>query len=378
MKILHVVNISFVLPYYLGKQVEFMQANQCEIYVACSDSDQLMQFACEKKIKILAVPILRQFSFFQDILSAWKICRFIRENKIDIVVGHTPKGALIGLFGAFLAGCPRRVYFRHGVMYETSVGIKRFFLKNIERFTGLLAKIVVCVSPSVLLMSNRERLSDRFKNIILYKGTCNGVDVSYYNSESVNENEKFQLKRQFSINQQAKVVGYVGRLVKDKGISELIYAWDIVSKRFPEAVLLLVGPLEKRDAISKEVEKKIKNHPTIIVTGFQQNVKVFYSIMDMFILPSFREGFPTVVLEASSMSIPVITTRNTGCIDSIVENETGIFTELSSKAIADAIIFYLENDTTRIKHGQQGSLFVRTEFAQEFIWDNLLKMYNNL
>lgn len=377
-KILHVVNISFVLPYYLGDQIDYFQKNGFDIYIVCSPSKHLEEFGIQKKIIFLPVEILRGFGLYQDLIAVFRITRFIRKHNIDIVVGHTPKAAFLGLLAAKLSGVKNRFYFRHGIMYETSKGFKRFFLKSIEQFTGYISRKTICVSNSVLVFSEKNKLSSPRKNQIIGKGTCNGINSEYFNPFSISNYKVQQLKELYGLKNVDFVVGYVGRLVKDKGIEELISAWQIVKTKIRNAKLLLVGPVEKRDSISKETHQLISKDNSIIVTGLKLDVKNFYSLMNVFILPSYREGFPTVVLEASSMELPIITTKNTGCIDSIIENKTGIFIEMTNESIVNGILYYVNNPEKRILHGRNGREFVINNFNQKIIWHKLKTIYQEV
>jgi glycosyltransferase involved in cell wall biosynthesis len=372
MKVLHVVNISFALPYFFGPQFDYFQKKGVQFFVACSPDDFFYQYTQSKHVKPIPANILREMNIKEDFRTIRKLITEIRKNEIDIVIGHTPKGAMIGIIAAFCAGVKKRIYFRHGLMYETSTGFKRALLKNIERLTSRLATKVVSVSPSVLEKSVAEKLTPRAKNILLNKGTSNGVDaIHLFNKDRIPQEQTEALRKQYNILSTDKVVGYVGRLVKDKGIQELLTAWKQVIATHPDAKLLLVGPFEKRDSIDQSFKDYIEQEPSIIHTGLMENVTPFYALMDVFILPSYREGFPTVVLEASAMELPIITTRSTGCIDSIIENETGVFTEINAADIAEKINLYLIDKDKAITQGKNGRRFIVENFDQKVIWQEI-------
>jgi len=377
LKVLHVVNISFVLPYYIGEQFTFFKSKGINFYVACSDSEHLRQYANEKEFTAIPLPILRSINPFQDVKSILELRDFIKKNEIDIVFGHTPKGALIGIAAGYLSGVKRRVYFRHGLMYETAKGFKRFVLKKIEQITSNLATDVVCVSQSVINKSNTEGLNNPTKNTLLSKGTCNGIDSDKFSLLKLSTNKQQELIKTYNLDVSDRVIGYVGRLVNDKGINELVGSWKLLLEEFDNIKLLLVGPFEERDGLSSEIRDFIVNEPSVIYAGMIADVRPFYGLMDIFILPSLREGFPTVVLEASSMELPVITTKSTGCIDSIVENVTGLYTEISSTAIAEKVREYLINENLAKEHGINGRKFVVENFNQRIIWSEIERKFLN-
>ena len=374
MKVLHVVNVSFVLPYYIGSQFDYFNQKGVQFYVACTPDDLFFKFSKAKKVVPIPLNILRKISIWADIKAVFKLYNVIKREKIDIVIGHTPKGALIGMLAAALAKIDKRIYFRHGLLYETSTGFKRSLLMQIEKFTGRLATKVVCVSSSVLEVSNREKLSHPTKNIMLNKGTCNGIDATVTYNKNFNSLEEIEaLRTKYGIEPGDQVIGFVGRLVNDKGINALVAAWQELLKKKKNIKLLLVGPFEKRDALDQEVVDYISNEKTIIHTGLIEKIAPFYGLMTVFVLPSYREGFPTVVLEASAMEIPVITTKSTGCIDSIIENETGLFTSIKPEAITEKITYYLANEHIATEHGKNGREFVLKNFDQEVIWQEIDK-----
>ena len=375
-RILHVVNSEFVLNYYFGDQILFFQQNGYEVFIACPDGPIYKKFITNYNLKYLQVNITRKFSIFQDFIAIYNIYSVLKEYKIGIVFGHTPKGALISMMSSYLSSIKCRVYVRHGLMYETSTGLKRLLFISIERFTSLLSTHIICVSNSVFNISVKKKLSPEHKMIIIGKGTYNGVDSKVlFNPNLIND--KIYLEDKHDLYEK-QVIGFVGRIVKDKGIEELLEAWKILLKTKKDIILLIIGPFEHRDSISLDLINYIRNEPTIIHVNYTTLVQCFYKLMDIFILPSRREGFPTVNLEASSMMVPVITTKSTGCIDSIIDKYTGIFCELSSDSIQKAIIYYLENPQKRIEHGKNGRKFVKQNFDQSIVWNELLKFINNI
>ena len=375
--ILHIVNISFVIPYFLGEQLSYFKSKGYQVHIACTYSDELLEFSKKYGFKCLAIDILRKISIGKDIKAVLGIASYIKKNKIDIVVGHTPKGALIAMLAAYIMRVPIRIYFRHGLVYETAHGLKRKLLLNIDRLAALLATRIVCVSPSVYQRSLEDCLNVSSKQMVLSKGTCNGVDIERFSRKSLDENRLQSLRKKLSISTDDFVIGFTGRLVRDKGIIELIRAFELFRKVHPNAVLLLIGMLEKRDALQEDVVRLIKNTPYIINTGYVVNssIEYYYGLMDIFVLPSYREGFPTSVLEASAMSLPVLTARVTGCVDSIIENVTGVFVEHRPESLFQAMDLLYGDERLRLEYGKNGRKFVEDNFEQHLIWIEIEKLY---
>jgi glycosyltransferase involved in cell wall biosynthesis len=375
--ILHVVNVSFVLPYYLGDQIDYFKEKGDSIFIACSPSQNLNDFCEKKKIPFVPIPVIRGINPISDIYAIIKLIIFIKKNKIDVIVGHTPKGGLLAMLAGNLSFIRRKIYFRHGLLFETTHGVKRFFLFYIEKLTGLLSDKVVCVSNSILQISNQLKLNSKKKNVLLSNGTCNGLDaLNKFNPVLVKPNIISNTRLKLGLNESDFIVGFVGRIVKDKGIPELIDAWKLIKIDFPNIKLLLVGPFESRDGMSFECVEFIKNEKSIIHIDYTTETVLYYSLMDIFILPSYREGFPTVVLEASAMTLPIITTKKTGCIDSIIENLTGVFCEIDTKSIYDTIKKFMNDPSAFKKMGYHGRERVISDFSQEIIWSELYNLFH--
>lgn len=370
-KVLHIITVSFVINHFFGKQFSYLKKKTSNQYfLGCSPSDEFFQLSEALDYTPFAVNVTRSISPITDLKAIFKIYRFIKQNNIDTVIGHTPKGGMVAMIAAFLAGVPDRIYFRHGIIYETSKGVKRFLLKNIDRLSGKLAKKVVCVSQSVKKISEDDKLNRPSKNIVLGIGTCNGIDTeNKFDPDKKDLRALYDIKKNLQLSEDDFVIGYVGRLVKDKGINELIESWKILTSKHRNLKLLLIGPIEDRDSISDESKIIIQSDKNIINTGFVLTAAPYFSLMDIFILPTYREGFPTVSLEASSMKLPVLITRATGCEESIVENKTGIFIENNSQDIAEKIEFYIQNPDVKIIHGLRGREFVKENFEETKIWD---------
>ena len=373
--ILHVVNIYFVIPYFLGGQFEYFRELGYELDVVCSKSPYLDPYAKQHNFGYREIPILRSINPIQDFKSIRQICHYIKDRQVGIVVGHTPKGGLLSMVAAWLMRVPKRVYFRHGLVYQTSSGLKRFILMSVDRIASLLATKIVCVSPSVLEQSIKDKLSPAHKQIVLGKGTCSGVDTQgKFNPQNINSEKMSLLKQKWGIDDSDWIVGYTGRLVRDKGIMELVDAFDLVKANNPRLKLLLVGMFEERDALPQEVQNRIKNDPQIVWTDFQnEDMEYFYAMMNVYVLMSYREGFPTGTLEAQSMGVPVITTRVTGCCDSIVEGETGVFVSREPEALGKVIKAMSEGEITFSTERTRS--WVMDNFDNLRVWEEIKKLY---
>lgn len=268
---------------------------------------------------------------------------------------------------------PNRIYFRHGLVYETSYGLKRFILMTVDRLASFCSTKVVCVSPSVLRRSIENHLAPAKKQIILGKGTCNGVDtVNHFNPAIIDQTKVAALRAKYGIEEGNFVIGYSGRLVRDKGIIELVRAFDRLQDA-DNCKLLLVGMFEVRDALPKDIQERIKNDKRIIFTGFiNGGMEYYYSLMNVYVLASYREGFPTGVLEAQAMEKPVITTRVTGCCDSIIDGRTGLFVDIAPEDLVRKLDMIRKEN---VIDGRNGRKWVVENFDSRLVWKEIEKLY---
>ena len=372
MNILHVINISFVLRHFIGDQFFYFPPKGYKLFVACSPDEGLPKMAEYYHFEYLATPVARKISIISDLKSIFRLCRYIRQNHIDIVEGHSPKGALLGMIAAKLCGVPKRIYFRHGLVYETSHGLKRKLLIWIDKLTSACATKVVCVSNSLMQQSLRDHLCPASKQVLLGNGTCGGIDTQKkYNPSSIDPKKLASYRAQYGLSENDFVIGYTGRLVRDKGIIELIDAFDRLPQEL-HAKPLLVGMFEERDALPEHIQQRIVQDKNIIFTGLvNTDMEYLYAMMKVYVLASYREGFPIGALEAQSMQVPVLTTRATGCVDTIIEDQTGLFITHNPDDIARQIIAIKEYS----RMGTQAREWVVSHFDHLVIWNYIEDLY---
>ena len=376
-KVLNVVSVFFSVPFFFGDQLLHFHKKGYEVHVICSPSNKIKQYSLLKKFRYVEIPILRSFSIFYDIRAIIKLRKYILKNNIKIVSGHTAKGSLLTMIASFLSRTPNRIYFRHGFYYETCSGFKKILMLNLDRLTSFLATKVVCVSPYVLEKSIELKLTSKNKLILLNKGSCNGVDChNKFNPIKINNTKLISIKSKFNLNEYDFVIGYTGRLVRDKGIVELVKAFQKISEKNSKVALLLVGPFETRDSIPSDIQNIIENNINIMHAGLIENdMEYFYELMNVLVLPTHREGLGTSLLEASSMKKPVLTTSHTGSRDAIKDKITGLFIDKSMESIVEKIQFYIDNPLIANKHGAAGRNFITENFDQKIIWDEIEKLY---
>ncbi|MGH7444105.1 MAG: glycosyltransferase, partial [Longimicrobiales bacterium] len=257
---------------------------------------------------------------------------------------------------------------------------KRQLLWCTEWVACRLAHRVLCVSHSVRHEAIQSGICHGGKIAVLRGGSGNGVDArARFNPELHGGVVRAATRARFGIPADAVVAGFVGRIVRDKGIIELAGAWGELRARCPTLHLLLVGPLEPQDPIPAEVERLLRADERVHFAGMDWDTPPFYAAMDLVVLPTYREGFPNVALEAAAMGLPVIATRVPGCIDAVADGVTGTLAAVRDvDSLAAAIARYASDGALRHAHGSAGRKRVIAEFGQEGVWAALFEEYARL
>ena len=380
-KFLHVFTLPTTAEAFFDGQFEFLVNNGHNITVA-ANAPILPKFCERNHIKNISLPIKRKISLFDDIKCIFAARKIIKKGKYDTVVGHTPKGALIAMTASMLAGTKNRVYFRHGLIYTTAHGTMRWVLKTVERITALFSTLIINVSPSLGELAIRDYLNPASKQRVIGIGSCGGIDTQIlFNPETIKADKVTALKKRLNISDKDFIIGFCGRLCRDKGIIELIEGFEKFKENNPNisAKLLLIGRFDTRDALPSFYQNKIKNTPDIIFTDYVEHdlLPMFYSIMDVFVFPSHREGFGMSVIEASAMEIPILVSRSHGCVDTIREHQTGEYIELTPESICNGLEIMMDTHY-RQKLGKTGRNFILENFDYSVMWPKVLDTYNEI
>lgn len=374
-RVVHITTIPESLNFLKG-QVGFMVAHGFNVAAISSPGTELDAFAAREGVPAYAVAMARRITPLQDLISIWRIYRVLRRVRPHIVHAQTPKGGLLGTIAAWLAGTPVRIYHIRGLPFMGATGVRRALLRVTERIACVLSHSVLCVSHSVRDVAVAEGLCAPSKITVLLGGSGNGVDAEGRFNPRRDPSQREATRASLGISPNATVIGFVGRVVRDKGVVELATAWSALRQRHPNAHLLMVGPFEPQDPIPADVEALLRGDPRVHLTGHVRESSPFYPAMDLVVLPTYREGFPNVPLEAASMELPIVATRIPGCIDAVQDGTTGALVPArDSAALATAIDAYLRDSSLRRAHGQAGRVRVLREFRQEAIWEALRAHY---
>jgi glycosyltransferase involved in cell wall biosynthesis len=278
-----------------------------------------------ERVKMVPINFSRTISPLNDLICLIKLIKLILKEKPQIIHSHTPKAGLLGMLAAFICRTPIRIHTVTGLPLMGTKGIKRFVLEFIERITYGCATKVYPNSHSLkkFIIENNYTTNDKLK--VLLNGSTNGVDTDFFDPTVISDKEL--LRKQFNMSKDAFVFVFIGRIAKEKGIEELVSAFEKLDVSYPQKniKLVLIGKLERHyGLLNKTTEEKIFNHKGIQALGRFDDVRPFYKMADLFVLPSYREGFPNAVLEAGAMGLPSIVTNINGCNEIIENNMNGL------------------------------------------------------
>lgn len=380
-RILHVFTLLCTAKSFFDGQFRYISEHGFEQYLSASDTvDE--EFCHRNNISYHRLPLARRIDIKSDIKAVCSAVRYIRSQRIEVVVGHTPKGALIAMAAGWIGGVKRRIYYRHGLIYTTQKGLKKVLFKSVERVTAAFATHIINVSPSLGELAIRDKLNPSRKQTVIGKGTCGGIDaISRFNPANVMSEEYENIASNLCIEPNSYVIGYVGRLCPDKGIAELIDGFKLFKESHPDisAKLLLIGNPDARDVLPDEIMEIAVADNDIILTGQIDNdrLPLYYSLMDVFVFPSYREGFGMSVLEASAMEIPILVSRSHGCIDSINEHVTGEYIEISGESICQGLGRMMNREKAAML-GSNGRKFVLEDFDKTVMWPKVLECFQRI
>lgn len=375
-RLLIAVNSAIALGFLQG-QPEYFQNSGFDVTVLCPEKRPgEWEVPRPENIRVLEVPMEREISPVRDIRSAWHLWGILRTLRPTVTNVGTPKAGLLAGFAAWLNRVPCRFYTLHGLRFETTTGLKRKLLIFAERLACRFAHRVVCVSHSVRDKAIACGLVDRERAVVFGAGSCNGVDVSRFAPTPERIRRATELRSQFGIPADTPVALFVGRLTCDKGICELLQAFQQIENRYPELRLLLVGSFEDGDPLPIEIRKRLETHERMILAGPVNDPAPYYAIADVLILPSHREGLPTVILEGHAAGKPVIGAAATGIVDLLVDGETGLLFPVGDvSALADAIGRLIDDKVLARKLALAGQEQVKSKFRPELIWTALRREY---
>jgi glycosyltransferase involved in cell wall biosynthesis len=358
----------------LGARLRVLRRSGFRVVLVSGPGELLERIASRTGVECVALPMRRSIAPLADLVALFRLWWILGNYKPDLVEFSTPKAGLLGMLAALLRGVPRRIYMLRGLKLERSHGLKRWILLTAERVACSCAHKVLCNSKSLRAEALALGLAPSAKLLVLGEGSSNGVDIERFSPGPT------AVRQQFSIPHDAPVVGFVGRLTRDKGLPELIEAFDRILRAEPSTHLLLVGWFDRaEDALDAALRHRILNHPRIHCSGFVSDTAPYYRGMDLMVLPTWREGFPNAVLEAAASGIPVVTTESTGARDAVVPELTGLLIPPGyPEAIYESVIKLLRDPERRFYMGRAARAWVVEHYSEERVLGLTAEYYRSL
>ncbi|WP_166921690.1 glycosyltransferase family 4 protein [Flavobacterium poyangense] len=377
-KIIRLSTVPISLNVLLKGQLKFL-SNYFNVVAVSGKGVDLEEVAQREEVRVHSVEMERKVAPVKDFISLVRLYFYFRKERPVIVHSITPKAGLLSMIAAKLAGVPIRMHTFTGLIFPSKSGL---FQKILIAMDKLLCLCATNVYPE------GQGVSDDLKSYgitrkplkVIGNGNVNGIDTKYFDPELYTTEDKIRTRKQLEIFENDFVFVFVGRLVKDKGINELISAFSKLEANYKEVKLVLVGPFEDDfDPLDRETINAIQESKAIVTVGFQQDVRPYFALADSLVFPSYREGFPNVVMQAGAMNLPSIVTDINGCNEIIRENVNGIIIPVKdSNAIYDAMIKILTNTEYRNKLRSNARLHIISRYEQQLVWGALLEEYKKL
>ena len=377
-KLIRITTIPESLRGLLKGQLRFM-SDHYHVIGVCSPGEAANEVIANEGVPMVYIPMTRTISPIADLKSLWAMYRFFKKEKPLIVHSHTPKAGTIGMIAAKLAGVPLRLHTVAGLPLVEVTGFKRKILDVVEKITYRCATKVYPNSLGLrdIILQNNYANSNKVK--VIGNGSSNGINLEFFTPEHYDAKFKSDFLKSVGVAEHNFVYLFVGRIVKDKGINELVAAFKKVNSKFENTKLILVGRYENElNPISNETALEIKNNTSIIEVGFQKEVRPYFYSSDVLVFPSYREGFPNVVLQAGAMGLNAIVSDINGCNEIVQDGETGfIVPRKNSELLQLAMEKVYVNHNQNQEMGRKAKELIQNKYNQKVVWNKILEEYQS-
>lgn len=377
-KVLRISTIPLSLDILLKGQLK-MLAEHYEVVAVSSPGPELQKVAEREGVRTVELPMERRISLWKDLVALIRMIRLFRKEKPDMVHSLTPKAGLLSMLAGWICRVPVRMHLFTGLVFPSTTGWKQKLLILTDKLTCACATYV---NPEGLgVKRDLERYHITHKPLhIIGNGNINGIDMVYYSRSAIHTPPSLCDTPSIIEGEKCFTFCFVGRMVGDKGINELVSAFKEVYAKHPEARLVLVGPFEEQlDPVLPETKEAILHHEGIRFMGWQNDVRPFLVAADVFVFPSYREGFPNVVMQAGAFDLPCIVTDINGCNEIIVPGENGVIIPPKDKeALHAAMLRLMEHPEERERLAGNARRMIEERYEQQRLWGEILKVYKGL
>lgn len=380
-KVIRITTVPQSLRGLLRGQLKFMSENGFNVIGVSSPGEALNEVEINEGIRVKAIPMTRTISVLQDLKSLYRLYILFKKEKPQIVHSHTPKAGTLSMIAAKLAGVPYRLHTVAGLPLLEAKGKKRLLLDIVEKITYACATKIYpnSIGLKEIIIDANYTNSEKLK--VLANGSSNGINTTYFDPHLFTDIDQMELREKLKIASNDFVFIFVGRLVTDKGINELVSAFKAIKKNHHKKVkLLLVGPLEENlDPLLPKTIEEINNNPDIVSVGYQKDVRPYFSIANSLIFPSYREGFPNVVMQAGAMGLPSIVSNINGCNEIVVNEVNGLIIPVKNElAINKSMDFMLSNNKKFNLMMENSRRMIVKRYEQKVVWEEILAEYQKI
>ena len=378
-KLIRIVTDPISFKKLLTGQLVFMR-EYYDVIAVSSAGENLLEIGEKQEVRTFTTFLTRKITPWLDLKAIYYLYRFFKSESPFIVHTHTPKAGFVGMTASFLACVPCKLHTVAGLPLMESYGIKRKILEIVEKLTYMLADKVYPNSFGLKEFIIKNKFCKKDKLTVIGYGSSNGIDTNYFsmNNDIVKRAEK--LKIELGIKDHDFVFCFIGRVVKDKGINELLYSFNEINKNNKNTKLLLIGPFEEDlDPISNTSKEILNSNKNIIHCGWQDDVRQYLAASNALVFPSYREGFPNVPMQAGAMGLPCIVSNINGCNEIIENGKNGLIVEPKNKNELIVAMLKLMNDNDlRLYLASNARDLISSRYEQTYVWNEILKEYQKL
>lgn len=372
-KIIRVSTVPTSLESLLTGQLKFLSKHY-EVVAVSSPGKDLDIVRKREGVRTVAIPMERRISVLKDFISLFRMIKLFYLEKPYMVHSITPKAGLISMLAGWITGVPVRMHTFTGLVFPTATGRMQKLLIVMDRLICFCATHINPEGKGVKRDLERFHITRKSLHIIA-NGNVNGINISHFDRTSEVEEEAVKYRETDCFN-----FCFVGRMVRDKGINELIHVFEKLYEEYPNVRLLLVGSFEKAfDPVLPETEKQILNHPAIRFMDLQKDVRPFLAASDVLVFPSYREGFPNVVLQAGALGLPAIVTDISGCNEIIQQGKNGLIVPpKNEEKLYESMRSFLDYPDQVKEMAVCSRPAIVSRYGQQMVWDALLNMYKSI
>jgi glycosyltransferase involved in cell wall biosynthesis len=377
-KLIRITTVPVSLKVLLRQQLQFM-SDYFEVLAVSSPGKELEEVGRSEGVRTVPVVMTRSITPLKDLKALWRLYRLFRKEKPDIVHTHTPKAGLLGMIAARMAGVPIRLHTVAGLPLMENKGFRRKILEYAERVTYLCATKIYPNSRSLAGFLLQHRFCRPGKIQVIGNGSSNGIDTDFFRLNDEVVVTASQLRKNLSLGTGDFVFVFIGRLVRDKGMEELVDAFMALKKKYTDVKLLLVGPFEPDlDPLPDHTATTIASDKDIIHVDFQQDIRPFLAISHILVFPSYREGFPNVPMQAGCFHLPAIVTDINGCNEIIEQGRNGLVVPVKNReALRETMEILMVNQVLHAQLKMQARQMIVERYEQKHFWSLLLHEYTD-